>query len=93
MKNNYQPSYGSGIRSMVFETIVRQALAGAPWRDICAGPMLVNGIKPEEIEDELRKRGGNNDPPTACIPRKPIPPDRAGSNALPQPRDEESLDH
>ncbi len=34
-------SYGSGVRAQVFEVIVRQALAGAPWKEICAGPMQV----------------------------------------------------
>ncbi|MBX9669447.1 MAG: zinc ribbon domain-containing protein [Candidatus Obscuribacterales bacterium] len=52
------PSYGEGVRKQVIEVIVRQALAGAPWREICQGPMLVNGITPEEIEEEIRKRKG-----------------------------------
>ncbi len=51
-------SYGEGVRKQVIEVIVRQALAGAPWREICHGPMLVNGITPEEIEQEVRKRKG-----------------------------------
>lgn len=50
-------SYGAGVRAQVFEVIVRQAIAGAPWREICAGPMSVNGITPEEIEQELKERG------------------------------------
>jgi hypothetical protein len=49
-------SYGEGVRSQVFEVIVRQAIAGAPWREICAGPMEVNGIRPEEIEEEVARR-------------------------------------
>lgn len=49
-------SYGSGVRAQVFEVIVRQALAGAPWREICAGPMQVNNISPEEVEGEVRRR-------------------------------------
>jgi hypothetical protein len=48
--------YGSGVRAQVFEVIVRQALAGAPWREICAGPMLVNNISPEEILAEVDRR-------------------------------------
>ncbi len=49
-------SYGSGVRQQVFEVIVRQALAGAPWREICAGPMQVNNITPEEVEAEVKRR-------------------------------------
>jgi uncharacterized protein YukE len=49
-------SYGSGVRAQVFEVIVRQALAGAPWREICAGPMSVNNITPEEVETEVKRR-------------------------------------
>ena len=35
---------GSRIREQVLEVIVRQALAGAPWREITAGPMSANRI-------------------------------------------------
>ena len=49
----------AGIRQQVFEVIVRQALAGAPWREICAGPMQVNNIDPREVEDEVVRRGGS----------------------------------
>jgi hypothetical protein len=49
-------SYGLGVRKQVFEIIVRQALAGAPWREICAGPMRVSGIRPEEVEAEVARR-------------------------------------
>ncbi len=49
-------SYGSGVRAQVFEVIVRQALAGAEWREICAGPMQVNNISPEEVESEVKRR-------------------------------------
>ena len=51
-----QGSYGSGVRAQVFEVIVRQALAGAPWREICAGPMQVNNITPDEVESEVKRR-------------------------------------
>lgn len=49
-------SYGSGVRGQVFEVIVRQAMAGAPWREICAGPMQVNKIDVEDIEAEVQRR-------------------------------------
>lgn len=52
-------SYGSGVRAQVFEVIVRQGIAGAPWREVCAGPMLVNGITPEEVEAEIKRRRGH----------------------------------
>ena len=46
----------SAQRSQVLEVIVRQALAGAPWREICSGPMKDNGITPEEVESEVERR-------------------------------------
>ncbi|CAN5296807.1 hypothetical protein BH10CYA1_BH10CYA1_28890 [soil metagenome] len=48
--------YGEGVRSQVFEVIVRQGLAGAPWRIICAGPMQVNNISPDDVEAEINRR-------------------------------------
>jgi hypothetical protein len=50
------PSYGSGVRAQVFEVIVRQAIAGAPWKEICAGPMQVNNIDPREVQEEVDRR-------------------------------------
>jgi hypothetical protein len=48
--------YGTSIKQQVFEVILRQAMAGAPWKEICKGPMKVNGIDPQEIEEELKRR-------------------------------------
>lgn len=50
--------FGAGVREQVLEVIVRQALAGAPWREICAGPMQVNNITVQEVEEEVRRRMG-----------------------------------
>ncbi len=49
-------AYGSSIRGQVFEVIVRQAMAGAPWREICQGPMQVNNISEAEIQAEINRR-------------------------------------
>ena len=49
-------NYGSGVRQQVFEVIVRQAMAGAPWRQICLGPMQVNNITEREILEEVARR-------------------------------------
>ncbi len=49
-------SYGSGVRAQVFEVIVRQALAGTQWREICAVPMQSNNISPQEVEAEVKRR-------------------------------------
>lgn len=49
-------AYGSCIRSQVFEVIVRQGMAGAPWREICEGPMQVNNITEAEIQAEIDRR-------------------------------------
>ncbi len=49
-------TYGQGVRSQVFEVIVRQGMAGAPWRQICAGPMQVNNIPAEAIQEEITRR-------------------------------------
>ena len=48
--------YSNSVRAQVFEVIVRQAMAGAPWREICAGPMQINNIDPEEVENEVERR-------------------------------------
>lgn len=54
---DYSGSYGSSVRQQVLEVIVRQAIAGAPWREICRGPMRVNNISEAEIVAEARARG------------------------------------
>jgi hypothetical protein len=46
----------SKVRSQVMEVIVRQGVSGAPWREICWGPMKVNNIDPEEIEQAIQRR-------------------------------------
>lgn len=48
--------YSAGVRQQVFEVIVRQAMAGAPWREMCAGPMAVNNINDDEIMAEVERR-------------------------------------
>lgn len=58
---DFSPSraaYGSAVRAQVLEVVIRQALAGAPWKEVCRGPMLVNDISVEEVEDAVRRRGG-----------------------------------
>jgi hypothetical protein len=42
------------IRRMVLEVIVRQALSGASWRDICAVPMSNHKITAEQVEAEVQ---------------------------------------
>jgi hypothetical protein len=70
-----------GVRDQVLEVIVRQAMAGAPWQEICAGPMLVNDITVQDVETELRKRGMRHQsqpppPPPPPRPRRPAPPEQ-----------------
>ncbi|MBU6454817.1 MAG: hypothetical protein KGS72_23820 [Cyanobacteria bacterium REEB67] len=75
-KKNRGPkgSYGSGLRAQVFEVIVRQGLAGAPWREICAAPMSKNAIDPEEVQAEIDKRRGDTSSEAgASDPKKPKP--------------------
>ena len=50
--------YGAGVRQQVFEVIVRQAVAGQEWRDICAQPLATNKISVEEVEAEVERRRG-----------------------------------
>jgi len=50
------------IRAQVLEVIVRQALAGAPWRQICAAPMKAMDITPEEVDLEVQKRKALGEP-------------------------------
>jgi hypothetical protein len=84
-------NYGT-IREQVFEVIVWQALAGAPWREICAGIMQIHSVSPEEIEEEVKRRRGSNDSESAAVPRKPIVPNRQGDIALPLPPPENEDD-
>lgn len=51
-----KPAYGEGVRAQVFEVIVRQAIAGAPWQEICKGPMQINNISAKEVEAEVKRR-------------------------------------
>ena len=51
-----------GIRAQVFEVIVRQAIAGAPWRELCTAAMQQNQITPEQIEEEINRRTGGGQP-------------------------------
>lgn len=46
----------NSVRGQVLETVVRQALAGVPWQQICAGPMQANNITIEEVESEVHRR-------------------------------------
>jgi len=70
-------SYGSGVRKQVFEVIVRQGVVGAPWREICAGPLRVNNIDPEEIQAEIDRRKKMTDDgggmAKSSVPKKPYP--------------------
>lgn len=52
---NFSP-YGTTVRQQVFEVIVRQAIAGAPWREMCALPMQINNITEKEIKEEVECR-------------------------------------
>jgi hypothetical protein len=78
--------YGSGVRLQVFEVVVRQALAGAPWQEICAGPMQVNSISEYEIKEEIkRRRGDGNGSQPAGVPNKPKRPNDHTGVELPLP--------
>ncbi len=61
-KMSEQTTYGARVRAQVFEIIVRQALVGAPWKEICAVPMQINNISTEEIEAEVERRAKNINP-------------------------------
>ncbi len=82
-------SYGMGVRQQVFEVIVRQALNGAPWREICETPMKVNNITEEEVQAEIDRRmalgWGQNSTPhpnlSAPPPSPPTPP-KTGLSAI-----------
>lgn len=86
-------SYGSGARSQVFEVIVRQAMAGAPWTEICAGPMQVNNISAAEVQQEIDRRqaliqskSGPQQVPGPSTPQNPpAGPTLAEGGAPPQP--------
>lgn len=43
-------------REQIFEVIVRVALGGSAWRQICADSMQANQITEEEVENEVKRR-------------------------------------
>ena len=51
---------GAGIspvlRDQVFEAIVRQAMGGAPWREISARPMKSHNIEADDVQNEVNRR-------------------------------------
>lgn len=77
--------YGAGVRSQVFEVIVMQAMAGAPWQEICQGPMQVNSITIEEVEGEIRRRGGGSAPASSIQPKRPSAPEGGATMTLSSP--------
>ncbi|CAN5585921.1 hypothetical protein BH11CYA1_BH11CYA1_24790 [soil metagenome] len=79
-----ETKYGAGVRAQVLEVIVRQAIAGAPWKEICYGPMEVNNISIEEVEEILRRRGQGGSF-SASVLKKPKTPSGTGNlaNATP----------
>ncbi len=50
------PASLESLRQAVFDIVVKQAVAGAPWKDLCRGPMEINGISIAEIEAEVSRR-------------------------------------
>lgn len=81
-----------GVRQQVFEVIVRQAIAGAPWKEICQGPMQTNNITEREVQDEVDRRLALKDeskakrmatPPVAPTP--PVPPTPPAAPTSPVP--------
>jgi tetratricopeptide (TPR) repeat protein len=50
------PASLDSLRQAVMEIVVKQAVAGAPWKELCRGPMEINGITEAEIEAEVSRR-------------------------------------
>ena len=82
-------AYGAGVQAQVFEVIVRQGMSGAPWREICAGPLQVSNIDPEEVEAEIQRRRGGG--PAKALPEKPQPSPGASAAAFAFPLASEQL--
>jgi hypothetical protein len=89
-EENLLSPYGKDVRGQVFEVIVRQGLAGAPWREIFQGPMMVNRISEASVAYEIKRRqdhlrggdssGGNTQP--SGVPRMPKTPDGSAGVSL-----------
>lgn len=43
------------VRAQVLTVVARQAINGAPWKEICAGPMQINDISVAEVEAEIMR--------------------------------------
>lgn len=50
------PASLESLRQAVLEIVVKQAVAGAPWKDVCRGAMEINGITEAEVEAEVNRR-------------------------------------
>lgn len=79
----------TGVRAQVFEVIVRQVIAGAPWQAL-AGPMQINKITRAEVLEEIANRTPPLPPAAACgIPRPPVFKDyraKPGKISRPHPK-------
>jgi hypothetical protein len=58
LKAKKSGGFHSSVRSFVLDAVVVQAMAGAPWKDICADVMAASGISQEEVEQEIGKMRG-----------------------------------
>jgi len=67
MRQDSAGAYGAGVRRQVFEVVVRQALVGAPWQQICRGQMLANAISEDEIEQEVNRRKRPEESKSAAV--------------------------
>ena len=77
---------GKSVREQVFEVVVLEAIKGSPWREICAGPMRVNHITENQVEEEVqRRRTDDNRMQPTRVPKRPKRPDDETSNKLAQP--------
>jgi len=77
--------YGTSVRARVFEAIVLQGMAGAPWREVCCRAMQMVSLTPEEIETEINRRKGGGGSAEAPVVKKPKPSSGAGEISLPLP--------
>lgn len=68
--------YVSGVVKQIFEVIVRQGMAGAPWNEICKGPMMLNNIEEREVESEIEWRAAGKPPRGYDAVRDDLPPEK-----------------
>ena len=80
-------------RDQILEKIVKLVIfdPDASWDIIYEESIAEHEITKKEVEEEVRKRLGGDQPPShgATVPKHPLPSEGSGSISLPRPKNSE----